>query len=269
MLSRIYRLFAPILLILVWIGVFSDIQEEARLRFTGHTLGVLPWLMWADTLMLSGFGSLRSVPMMGQIFIRSKRSSYLVLAVLLPLALFYPPFGHNPDPNKGIAAFLLVSAAALLWLQPAFVIVLGGSNPQTEKSISILSQGTFPLRIVAMLEFGGGLKYGLGGLGTFAPLTDDIRASSHHEWRNTVRRLIDLLPNVVLDTRTDSPSVAEEVLFILENRERILKTLFVTDDDGRTLIFETLGISPHQNGIRLATEAQLPAIFPWFRSRNH
>lgn len=269
MLSRYSRLFIPILLILVWLGVFSDIQEEARLRFTIYTLGVFPWLMWIDTLMLSGLGSLGSVPMMGKIFIRSKRSAFIVLAVLLPLAFFYPPFGTNPDPNKSSAAFFLVSAAALLWLQPAFVIVLGGSNPQTEKTISILSEGTFPLRIVAMLEFRGARKYGLGGLGSFAPLTDDIRASSDYEWKNTVENLIDLLPNVVLDTRTDSLSVAEEVRFILADRERMARTVFVTHQDGQTPIFETLGINPHQDGIRLASEAQLPAIFPWFKPRNH
>jgi hypothetical protein len=269
MLSRIYRIFIPILLILVWIGVFSDIQEEARLRFTAYTLGVVPWLMWIDTLMLSGPRSLRSIPMMGQIFMRSKRSAFIVLAVLLPLALFYPPFGTNPDPNKGIAAFFLVSAAALLWLQPPFVIVLGGSNPQTEKTISILSEGTFPLRIVAMLEFRGSRNYRLGGLGSFAPLTDNLRTSSDYEWKNTVENLIDLLPNVVLDTRTNSPSVAKEVRFILADRERMLRTIFVTQHDGQAPIFETLGISPHQDGIRLASEAQLPAIFPWFRPRKH
>ena len=269
MLSRTYRLFIPFLLIFVWFGVFSDIQEEARLRITGYALGVLPWLMWIDTLMLSGPSSLRAVPMMGKYFLRSKRSAYIVLIILLPLAAFYPPFGHNPDPSKHIAAIILVSTAAMLWLQPVFVIVLGGSNPQTENTISILSNATFPLRIVALVEFKGIRKYGVEGLGSFAPLTDDLRFHSKYEWKNAVERLIDLLPKVVLDTRTDSSAVAGELLFILADKDRISRTIFVTSHDGRAPIFEKLGISPHQKGITLVSEAQLPAIFPWFRTQHH
>jgi hypothetical protein len=151
-------------------------------------------------------------------------------------------------------------AIALLWLQPPCVLVLGASSRQTGRALALVSSASFPFRVVALLDH---RRTGYV-VGTFSPLTDNLRTESDHHWRSTVDGLADHVPLIVLDARTDTPIVVSEVKQIMERPGRRDRTIFVIGFDGQAPALEVHGVSPRAPDVRTLQEDELElAVKEW------
>jgi len=250
--TRLYGLAAVVTAVAVWSG---SADAGFRLFASGLLLaGVVPCL-WFDTLRKSGLRALAAVPAMAGIFVRARRAGFLTGLVVVCLGVWLSPFAAEPSPYRYAMSATLVATVLLLALQPPYLLLLGASSPETGRSLAVVSTALNPLRVVGLLDQGR-IGYVVGA---FSPFTDNLRTVSDADWRGVVETLIDLVPVIVVDARTDRPVVVEEVGRLLARPDRLRKALFVTDPDGGAPALAAHGLTGRSPGLRVATEADLAA----------
>ncbi len=253
MISRWYRVVVAVTLGAIWIGGSGAFGASERLILSGFVIAGLVPIMWVDTVIRSGVGCFRSVPMMARVFLRSKRGATLTGIAVVFVAYILSPYRAQPYPYRYQMSVVLISTTLLLWLQPPCVLVLGASSQQTGRALALISAISFPFRVVALLDH---RKTGYL-LGAFSPLTDSLRTESDSHWRTTVDGLADHVPLIVLDARADTPLVVAEVKIIMESAGRRDRTIFVCGADGRAPALEAHNVPPHSPKVQVVQEDAL------------
>lgn len=251
MFSRVYSPLVLLLLALMWLGTLGEFEVGKKAFLTGILLGGIAPMMWLDMFLKGGVRSLYAVPMMIRFFGRSRRSSTLMGIMVFCLLFWLSPFAANPSPYRIHMSVTLVLTVALLWLQPPFALILGASSPSTGKVLGTVSSELFPLRVVGLLRGTGYFA------GAFSVLTDNLRTESDRDWREVVEQLSDSVALIVLDTRTESPIVAEEVQRIVFNPNRLGRTLFVVGPEGEAPALQANGLSIHSPGVKTVREEEI------------
>ncbi len=264
MLSRGYILVCFVTLAVVWVSGWKTIGNEEKGVLTCFMLaGLLP-AMWLDTITRWGIRCLRGVLLMAGNFLRSKRGSTLTGIAVFSLLFLFSPFQSEPIPYRYHLATTLLLSIGMLWLQPPCVLVLGASSRQTGRILASVSSASYPFRVVALLDHRRTGYF----LGTFSLWTDNLRTDSDSHWRNTVDKLSDHVPLIVLDARTDTPIVVSEVKLILEKPERRNRTIFVVGPDRQAPALELNEISPLARQVRTVKENEIePAVREWLSKR--
>ena len=260
MLSRWYRILFFVLIAAIWfdgIGSFEHLEKQV---LSYMLLGGLAPVMWFDTIIHFGLRPLRNVPMMGKIFLRSKRGGTLTGMMVLSLLFLFSPFGAEPHSYRLHLGAIIVLTILFLSLQPPCTLVLGTSNRETGRVLQSVSNTLFPFRVVALLDH---RRTGYV-VGTFSLLTDNLRTESDHHWRFTVDQLADSVPLIILDARTDSPIVVTEVAMILERPNRLKHSIFVIGTEGQAPALYANGVSVGATGIRAVKEEDIAvALKAW------
>lgn len=215
-------------LLALWTGWISTPKDYDKLIITSFLLGGIAPVMWIDTIIMAGFSVIKVIPKMIRIFGKSLRGSILLGIIVLYLCFVLSPFASNPIPHRIDMSITLVATIILLWLQPPFSLFLGASTPDSKKALKVVSLGFYPLRVVAMLD---NRRTGYF-IGSFSTLTDNIRTVSDHEWRDIIKDMADSVHSIVVDARTESENVVEEVGMIYSSPDLLCKTIFIIGIDG-------------------------------------
>lgn len=230
---------------------FSRKLVVGMLLFTG-----LPLMMWIDTLAHGGLRVLRTLPTMIRIFIRCRRGRQLLAVAAACIAVWHWPFAEELSPLRWPMTVSLALTIGLLWLQPPYMLMLGASSEATGMSLSRLSNAAFPYRIVALLDR---VRTGRH-LSSFSWLTDDLRTVDERDWRSLVDRLVDVVPVIVLDARTDRPVVVQEAESLLHRPERLRRSTFVITADGTAPALTMNGVTPGSSEIRVLRPDQIESL---------
>lgn len=178
---------------------------------------------------------------------------------MLLLMFWWSPLAQTPEIGREIMSISTVLVVALLWLQPPHAIVLGESSRATGRILGVVSSCYLPLRVVALLD-----RQRTGSfVGSFSWLTDDLRTESDHDWLEVVESMEDVVSVIVLDARTESPVVIEEVKRILSSADRLKRTIFIISDEGEAPALRANGINCTDPGpeFKLVTEDEfLPQL---------
>jgi len=73
MWSRLYIFVCLVYLADVWLGDYGALGQRLKLVLSGMLLAGLTTVMWLDTVVRWGLRSLRTVPMMGRVFLRERQ----------------------------------------------------------------------------------------------------------------------------------------------------------------------------------------------------
>lgn len=211
----------------------------------------IPVVMWIDTLLHADITIRRFIPAMATIFFRSRRGRTLTLMVICSVANWYWPFRSEPLPYRREMTATVLIAVFLLWLQPPYALVLAASSRETGKLLKSFSVAAHPFRVVGLLDRQklGFLPRYLWVMGAYSLFTDDLRVVDSHDWRRVVDRLMDLVPLIVLDARSDSAVVAYEAGEILRDPRRLERAVFVVRDDGSAPALAAHGKTRESPGI--------------------
>jgi hypothetical protein len=216
----------------------------------------LPVMMWIDTLSHGGLRVLQALPTMAVVFLRCRRGRQLLAIVVFCIALWHWPFASELSPLRWQMTVSLVLVVALLWLQPPYVLMLGASSTVTGDTLARLSNSAFPFRIVALLD-----RERTGyHASSFSWLTDDLRTADERGWRALVDRLVDVVPVIVLDARTDRPVVVYEAERLLHRPERLERSTFVITEDGTAPALTMNGAEPGFPGLRILRPREIESL---------
>lgn len=159
---------------------------------------------------------------------------------------------HAYGPNFGVLSTLILT---LLFVRPPAILLLATS---TEDAIPFLRRARSTmgrLRCVALLD-----AHHVKIPHTAMLPTDNLRAFDFVKWERTVKTLMDHLPLIILDGRSLSAVVAEELSWILGAPKRLGKTVVVTTDDGKVNLSDSAARAALKSGIKLSTLETLPSV---------
>lgn len=253
MCSRLYIFASLLYLAAIWLGGYGSLPQSKKLVFSGMVLGGLAPIMWLDTVVRWGPRCLRTLPMMGKAFLRSKRGSTLTGLLVISLCFLLSPFAAEPSPYRYHMSATLILTIVFLAFQPPCALMLGASSQLTGRALARVSSVLFPFRVVALLDH---RKTGYI-LGSFSLFTDNLRTESDHHWRSTVDRLADHVPLIVLDARADSPIVISEVKQMLDRPARLNHTIFIVGSDGEAPALQYHGLDHASPAIQTIREEEI------------
>jgi hypothetical protein len=189
-------------------------------------------------------------------FERSRRGKFMTVALTMftgaqvASSIWYPA-GENPFALHIMTVTVLGGLGILL--VPPSVIVLASSVPATYQLVDLVGEWTFPLRQVALLD-GKNIRVGRLPPRWFPP-ESNFRTSGK-SWRQSVHEMVEVTQLVIVDTRTASAGVIEEVQHML-HPHRIFRALFVTDNDESSPALDRAGLP--RNSVFRCTCRALPA----------
>jgi hypothetical protein len=242
----------------VW-EIFPGFKEwpfSRRMVIGFMLLTGVPLMMWIDTLAHGGLRVLMTVPTMIVVFLRCRRGRKLMAIFLFCVCIWHWPFAVELSPLRWEMTFSLAVAVALLWLQPPYVLMLGASSTETGEALARLSNVVFPFRVVALLDSDRTGRH----LGTFSWMTDDLRTVDERDWRILVDKLVERVPVIVLDARTERTVVVYEAEQLLHRPERLRRSTFVITDDGSAPALSLNGVLPSFPGLRVLRPDQIEIV---------
>ena len=253
MITRLYSLFLLVSLLWLWFDTSNNYELRAKLVWSGMILGGYALAMWLESIRAMGLRYLRTVPLLIRVFFLSRRGALLSGILVLSLLYFWSPVAENPSPFRLEMSVSLILSIILLWTQPPYILFLAGSNREAGFALQRTATKLLPHRTIALLDLSR-MGHHFGG---FSPFTDDLRTASNYEWRSLVDELSDLVPRIILDARTESLAVKEEVGMILKHPDRREKTLFIVEEDGPNPALVPYLSNPYLDSIPKTTEATL------------
>ena len=145
----------------------------------------------------------------------------------------------------GIIAMVVATALVppIRVMLPPGILFLAGSGQRATRLFFRLSLSV-PLRVVAGLDY-----HWMGPFGRVSRL-DITRATKDSAWRSVVSRLIDITPLIVIDT-VERTGPCQYEASLVSTPERVGRTVFICDDDGRCPSLEAVGIDPAEHAIHV------------------
>lgn len=159
---------------------------------------------------------------------------------------------HPYAPNFGVVSTLIL---VLMLVRPPTTLLLATS---TEHAIPFLRRAKSTmhrLRCVTLLDAD---KVKIPHRAMLP--TDNLRAFDFVKWERTVQALMDHLPLIIVDGRSQSVVVAEEFSWILSSPARAHKTILVTTDEGEVNLSPNAASAARKSGVQLSTLEALPAV---------
>ena len=221
--------------------------------------------MWVDTARLRRRAPLLDLPAMLRLVLSSRRGvlTLVVLALFLGQTAWCVMGGGVPMDSLFVRINVAVTCGVLMIvLLPPTAIVLASSAPSTGSGrlLDITAKSLFPFRVVSLLD-GKRLSSAM-----FASRLDNLRTIGRQGWRQSVHCLVDITRLVIVDARSSTPPVCEEILYML-HPERVRKAIFVIADDGSAPGLEAVGVGLKRPlHIRCCTEAEIPREIARFRT---
>ncbi len=265
MLSHFYPFAWIFMTLALWKGWIGKLSQHEKLVYSAMLLSGIVLALWVDTLIKCGFRSIRTVPMMIRVFGRARRGGTLMGIVVLSLLFWLSPFATDPSPYRFHMSASLVISVLLLWLQPPFALALGESNRFTGHVLKTVSLKVFPFRVVALLDPKGTGYY----LGSFSALTDNLRTASDRDWEMVVEQLADVVQLIILDARTDSSLVRQEVGRLKDRPDLLSRTLFIVGPNGEAPALHAHALTRQSPGINTAREEEMSKAEPLASIMRH
>lgn len=221
--------------------------------------------MWVETAILTKRTGLESVPIIAAITWKARRGILLFAAIGASLGFviyYFWHYGYLLFPQYGLHFYFILYIGVILRLfQPPVAVVLTAARSHT--LVETVGRTLFPHRTVAMLNE----KKFLGAM-FLSEETDNLYAFPTVDWRKMVRRLVDIVPVVIVDARIPGESLKYETGLMLDPK-RVNKAIFVVGVQGEKPALE---INQHKIGnskLLLVMEHELPVVLSEFKQTGH
>jgi hypothetical protein len=215
--------------------VEADAARAQLGRWLFHSImvmvAIIPW-MWIGSAVARRTTPWAGFRLIANVVLQSKRGKFI--AVVLTSLVGLHVWGYVADvpglnPYELHIMTVMVFGALGIILMPLTAIVLGSSTPETFDLLETIGRWLFPLRQVALLH---GFKVGIKGLLPMWSVPESNLRTANNDWLQSVRAMVEVTRLVIIDTRTASEGVVEEVEHML-HPDRIFRALSVTHNDGR------------------------------------
>ena len=222
-------------------------------------VSVVPF-MWIDTLRLRRGFPLRHVSTMIRMVFASRRGAmaFLAMGYLAAQGAWLVSHGVPAGSILVRIGLVIVCGVATILLLPPVAIVLANSSRASGQLLEAVSRCLFPYRVVSLLD-GEHL-----GPTMFASPHDNLRTLLGNSWRGTVHRLVDISPIVIVDARSATPPLCEEIGYMLD-RSRVGKAVFVVNADGSAPGLEASRTDWHRAHPTCCPASELPRLIGAFR----
>ena len=184
--------------------------------------------MWIDTARLRRRFPLMDLPAVCRMVFSSRRGAltFLVLLLFAGQTAWVVLFRGVPVGSYFVRINLAIACGVLMIiLLPPTAIVLASSSGESGRLLEAVARSFFPYRVVSLLD-GSRLAPTI-----WANKNDNLRTILGRTWRSTVHRLVDISPITIVDARSATPPVCEEIQYML-HPDRVGRAVFVINDDG-------------------------------------
>ena len=198
--------------------------------------------IWIDTARLRRRMPLRELLPMLKLILSSRRGAmtFIVIALFLGQTAWFVVVRGVPLDSFFVRINLaIVCGVLMIILLPPTAIVLASSSAASGELLEMVSRSFFPFRVVALLD---GARLGPA---IFANKNDNLRTIGGNTWRQAVHHLVEITPFVIVDARSSTPPVCEEIRYMLHHA-RVTKAIFVVNDDGRAPGLEAVEVDLRQ-----------------------
>ena len=200
-------------------------------------------LTWRRTVSLYGRVDRRLIRQMLHLCRYTGHRWIVILSFLLIGWIAWITLAGMPVPPGVMATVVAVALVPLLRVTlPPGILFLAGSGQRATGLLSRLHRSAVSLRVVAGLDYRW-----MGPFGGMIRL-DITRATNDSAWRSVVSRLIDIAPLIVIDTVGRTGPCRYEASLV-STPERIGRTVFVCDENGRCPSLEAEGIDPAEHAV--------------------
>jgi hypothetical protein len=171
-------------------------------------------------VLILGVPSPRTIRTMWQVLRSERRGLFILKNVsvlfVVGVALSVLPKIGQPVMRRVIGISLLATAAAMLWkaLIPPAILYLSASVGASANIQMGLKNRVWPLRVVSMIWATTDDK---GGTKTVVLGPDMLRTPDGPDWRATVLLLMSAARLIVVDARSTSDGITQEINLILDN----------------------------------------------------
>ncbi len=201
---------------------------------TQKILAFLIWIVcgfiiaWLDAIRYGGVNAIRHLPRVLWLHGGAKRG--LIPLLLLPITFYSLVNDHRIwsalHPYAPNIIFILFVGTPLILFRPPTALILTTSSNEAKLLLSVASTTLFPLRTITMLDTQR------AALPAHMLGEDNLRTFDFVNWQKAVRVLMDAAPLIIVDGRTPSEVVANELCWITSSPSRLSKTIIITDDGG-------------------------------------
>jgi hypothetical protein len=190
---------------------------------------------WFQTALWSRRPGFRSAIVLVGLLWKTKVGAILFACMAVQTGIvMYTLANHGVEPFPFAIPYTIVicTSVIILLLRPPMAIVLTGSR--SRELMEIVAHQLWPYRIVALLD---GNK--LGTALFFSQQIDNLRAWSNipglpsDDWKNVVRKLVEVASIVVVDTRVPGDNLKWETGYMLDP-ERSPKAIFLAGPHGES-----------------------------------
>lgn len=216
--------------------------------------------IWIDTGRLRRRFPVSDLATIVRLVLSSRRGAMTlgVLALLVGQTA-WSVFQGVPVESYYVRVSLVIACGiVMIILLPPAAIVLASSSPVSGKLLENSAKHAFPFRVISLLDG----KY-LGPT-IFANKNDNLRTILGQSWRAAVHRLVEFTPLVIVDARSATPAVCEEIRHMLEPR-RVGKAIFVVNQDGSAPGLREVGVETRHVPLVCCPADDLPEAIARFK----
>lgn len=137
---------------------------------------------------------------------------------------------------------------------PPVVLFLSASGAAPGHLFANVCRSIAPLRCVALLD-----PARMSLASNMVVEADNLRTKMGSVWRSIVYELIEVVPAIVIDARSNSEFVSEEVFMVIAS-QREDKAIFVISEQGGAHALERQGINAARSELNFATDEMAPSV---------
>ena len=189
---------------------------------------------WIDTFRFYRRSFFPDLKTMLKLNMRSKQGLRRVFVILLLMGTTTSMVlqGIPWDSYLVRISFLAICATFLIFMLPPTAIVLGSSDNDL-RFLYEIAAALFPLRIVTLFKQ---IPEDI-----FVFKHDSLRTTRGRSWQDAIYSLLEIAPLIIVDTRTPTPNLDEEIRYIWQ-RKIFDKAIFIKSNDGNLPAIERAGV---------------------------
>jgi len=209
--------------------------ERALYSLTLLVVSPMPFI-WLDTLLQTRRSPAAAMHILIKAKFRTWRGLMGSACVICAFGVALTVTWSNLDLRNSYFVQMEITIALnflLIFLQPPTTIFLGSSSDPSAELLRTIVPILRPFRTVSLIN--------RTWTQTVLGVENTFRTIQGWAWRSSVHELVEISPLVIVDARTASANVCEEVQYMLSS-ERAWKTLFVTNENGQASALEDAGV---------------------------
>jgi len=242
----------------------TDLSSWYLLQVLNFMASIIP-AMWIESALLTGSIGLETIPIIAIIIWKTRRGilTFAAIGALIGFTVFFLwQYGRSFFPQYGLHFLVVLCVGNILRIfTPPVAVVLTAAR--SDSLVETTGQTLFPHRILAMLNE----KKFLGAM-FFSNQTDNWYALPKADWKEIVRRLVDIVPVVVVDTRIPGDSLKHETGLMLDPK-RVSKAIFIVGENGEKPALEANRRQIGTSRLLLITEYELPQLLTLFKQTGN